>query len=131
MGHIMKNNRYIYLFFSVLLISGLLYCSSRNEADKKNAAPAKIDNPVKESELTTITLIEAAKKRLGIQTVRMEYREIERTRLYGGEIIAAPGHSVIISAPLPGIRWSRQRKSGCPMSRRLGRCSLAWTACCR
>ncbi len=53
----------------------------------KLPAPAKVANPAKEADLTTITLTPEAEKRLGIVTAPVERRKLERTRLFGGEIV--------------------------------------------
>ncbi len=50
-------------------------------------APAKIDRPVKEAELATITLTAEAERRLGIAVAPVEQRKLARTRFFGGEVI--------------------------------------------
>jgi hypothetical protein len=49
-------------------------------------AQAAVVNPVKEADLTTVTLTPEAAKRLGIATVPVEKKAIPHERLYGGEI---------------------------------------------
>ena len=49
-------------------------------------AQAAVANPVKEAELTTVTLTPEAAKRLGIATVPVEKKTVRHERLYGGEI---------------------------------------------
>ena len=49
-------------------------------------AQAAILNPVKEADLTTVTLTPEAAKRLGIATVEVARKVTAQTRLYGGEI---------------------------------------------
>ncbi|MEO8351944.1 MAG: membrane fusion protein MtrC [Chthoniobacteraceae bacterium] len=49
-------------------------------------AQASIDNPVKEADLTTVTLTPEAAKRLGITTLPVEKKPVAHERLYGGEI---------------------------------------------
>jgi hypothetical protein len=58
-------------------------------AESKNA-PAKVANSVKETELGTITLTPEAEKRLGIETAPVERRKVQRTRVFGGELIMPP-----------------------------------------
>jgi multidrug efflux pump subunit AcrA (membrane-fusion protein) len=53
----------------------------------KFPAPAKVTNPTKEADLATLTLTPEAEKRLGIETATVERRKLNRTRLFGGEII--------------------------------------------
>jgi membrane fusion protein, heavy metal efflux system len=67
------------------------------------AAPhATVQNPVKEADLTTITLTEQAEKRLGISTVPMARRSVPRSRAVGGEVIVPPGQTLTVSAPVAG-----------------------------
>lgn len=51
------------------------------------AAPAKITNAVKESDLATITLTEQAEQRLGIVTAPVEKKRIARTCFLGGDVV--------------------------------------------
>lgn len=71
-------------------------------ADQSKSAPAKVEGAVKESELSTITLQPAAEERLGIETVEAVERDVQRTRLFGGEVIIPPGGTVTVTAPLTG-----------------------------
>lgn len=50
-------------------------------------AAAKVANPVKEGELTTITLTEQAEQRLGVATAEVARKKVPRTRFYGGEVV--------------------------------------------
>ena len=51
------------------------------------AAAAKIANPVKEGELTTVTLTPQAEQRLGIVTAVVEKKKVARTRFFGGDVV--------------------------------------------
>lgn len=65
---------------------------------------AKVENPVPESALTTLTLTPKATERLGIATVAVEKKSMPRVRVYPGEIIfpmVAPGAKVPPLAPPP------------------------------
>ncbi len=64
--------------------------------------PAKLERPSRESELARITLTEEAEKRLGVRTEAIARRKVERTRSFGGEVMAPPGWAVTVSAPLAG-----------------------------
>ena len=64
--------------------------------------PAKVQAPVKETELTTITLSPEAEKRLGIETAVLAVQTVPRTRSVGGEVIVIPGASVKVAAPVAG-----------------------------
>ncbi|MEO5804761.1 MAG: membrane fusion protein MtrC [Verrucomicrobiota bacterium] len=72
--------------FSVLYLA-LCVSSHLSGAEPVKVAPAKIENQVKEADLTTVVLTSAAEKRLGIETSTIEFKKIERTRLFGGEIV--------------------------------------------
>jgi RND family efflux transporter MFP subunit len=56
-----------------------------------------------ESELTTVTLTPEAERRLDIQTAPVERRAMARTREVGGEVIAPPGRTAMLTAPLAGV----------------------------
>ena len=82
-------------------------CKPPPGVDHKSAAPAKVENPVKEAELSTIHLTPEAESRLGIKTVEVETKEIQRTRTLGGEVTAAPGAAITLSAPFAGTIRTR------------------------
>ena len=78
------------LFVSVIMVFN---CSKEKQTGQKPLPPAKIQNIEKEVDLTTITLSPESEKRLGIQTVEVEYKNIDRTRIYGGEVeVVRVGH---------------------------------------
>ncbi|WP_225893010.1 MULTISPECIES: efflux RND transporter periplasmic adaptor subunit [unclassified Methylomonas] len=68
------------------LLSALVLVTGHLMAAETTAPPAKIENPVKESNLTQVVLAPEAAKRLGIVTMKLEKRPLRRTRLFGGEI---------------------------------------------
>jgi len=77
-------------------------CNKKPKSKEKLAPPAKVQNAVKETALTTITLTEEAESRLGIQTAIVESRAVEKTRTFGGEVVPVSGRSITVSAPLAG-----------------------------
>jgi RND family efflux transporter MFP subunit len=77
-------------------------CATDEAADTKAAPPAKIDAPVKEAALATVTLTPAAEARLGIKTAAVERKALLRTRTIGGEVIAPPGAESLVTAPFAG-----------------------------
>ncbi|GAB3242753.1 efflux RND transporter periplasmic adaptor subunit [Hymenobacter seoulensis] len=82
------------------LLAGAAACS---KAEKPTAiSPSQVENPVKESELTTVTITADAEKRLGIKTVAIKTDNVQATREVGGEIQAVPGQAVTIVAPVQG-----------------------------
>ncbi|RSK31072.1 efflux RND transporter periplasmic adaptor subunit [Hymenobacter metallilatus] len=82
------------------LLGGAVACGKAEKP--KPASPAEIENPVKESDLTTVTLTADAEKRLGIKTVAIKADNVRATREVGGEIQAVPGQAVTIVAPVQG-----------------------------
>ena len=88
----------IILFFTPLM---MMSCG-QEETSAKKESPARIDNPVQETELTNITLTPRAEQRLGIETAPARYRYTPGLMELGGEIIAPPGREIKVSAPLAG-----------------------------
>lgn len=64
--------------------------------------PAKVDNRVKESDLTRITLTEQAAKRLGIEVAEAVNSKLVSQAEVAGEIIQIPGKTLLVSAPVAG-----------------------------
>ncbi len=91
--------KYFCLLAALTVVWG---CSKKPKSREKPPPPAKVQNAVKETDLTTITLTTEAESRLGIQTVDVEYRSVEKDRTFGGEIMPVSGCSVTVSAPLSG-----------------------------
>lgn len=69
-----------------LALAALLPPGAR-AADSKAAAPAKVENAVKETELATVTLTPQAEQRLGVKTAPIERKSMRVMRHFGGEII--------------------------------------------
>jgi RND family efflux transporter MFP subunit len=82
----------------------MLFLSSCNGENppQKNEPPAKVENPVAEAKLATITLTAKAEERLGVETALVSSRQIPGFLEVGGEVIAPPGTAVRVSAPLAG-----------------------------
>lgn len=78
-------------------------CGRPKGSAAKAAAPAKIDNPVKETDLTTLTLTPEAVARLGIETAKAGIASVPRTLQVGGEIVARPGSRAVVAAPSAGV----------------------------
>jgi hypothetical protein len=72
--------------YRLLLSVLLLLASNLPAAEPTSAQPAKIEHPVKESDLTKVVLTTEAVNRLGIVTTTVEKRRLTQTRLFGGEI---------------------------------------------
>ncbi len=79
-------------------------CSGKAEKSASaKVAPAKVEMVPHETELATLTLTSEAVKRLAIQVVPVEQREVSRHRTLAGEAIVPSGRSIIAAAPVPGI----------------------------
>jgi membrane fusion protein, heavy metal efflux system len=85
---------------SLLCING---CSDKAAQNPIKKAPAKVEMVPHETELATLTLTSEAVKRLAIQVVPLEQREVSRHRTLAGEASVPSGRSIIASAPVPGV----------------------------
>ena len=61
--------------------------------------PAHIENPVLETDLTTVHLTASAIRRIGIVVRLVEQRAVTRTRSVGGELVTPSGSEIAVSAP--------------------------------
>ena len=77
-------------------------CGGDAPQTEPSAKPATVAAPVKEAELTTVTLSEDAEKRLAIKTEAVAQRAVPRTRTIGGEIVTPSGTALAITAPVAG-----------------------------
>jgi len=85
----------------VVAIAGIGAIGCGGKAEKAQPA-AKVQNPVTEAQLTTVTLTPDAVRRLGVETAQVESLTVPPTRTVGGEIVVPPGLSVTIGAPAAG-----------------------------
>jgi membrane fusion protein, heavy metal efflux system len=97
----------------IAAFGALLAGCGGDEAPAAPAKPASVTAPVKEAQLTTVTLTPEAEKRLAVVTVPVERRTVPRTRMLGGEIAAPFGSSFAITAPVAG---TLQAPSGVPIA---------------
>lgn len=92
-------------FEATLLAAGFIVSgcgSSPTQAKTDTAAPAKVDNRVKENDLTRITLIAEAEKRLGIELATVTERTSADRIQIAGDVLAIPGKALIVAAPASG-----------------------------
>lgn len=89
-----------------LILAVTWSCNGPKSTSAKAAAPAKVDNPVKESDLTTLTLTPEAVSRLGIETAKAGVITVPRALRLGGEIVPRPGSRAVMSAPSAGVLLS-------------------------
>mgnify|MGYP000935736583 CR=1 FL=1 len=115
-------NTYVKYLCLAAAMTALWGCSKRTTATREPPAkPATVQNPVKEASLTTITLAAEAESRLGIQVTPVEYRPVEKSRTFGGEIVPVSGHSVTVSAPLSGTLMSPSEGAAIAAGRRVAK----------
>ncbi len=89
---------------TLLILSLFLTFLARcGEAPSETVAPAHVEHPPVESELSKITLTEQAVERLGIETTEIELREVPNVKVYGGDVTAPPGRALSISPPFDGV----------------------------
>jgi RND family efflux transporter MFP subunit len=77
----------------------------KGDASKAAAAatsPASVTRAVAESGLNVVTLTPDAEQRLDLTTAPVERKKVERSRLFGGEVVLPPGRAVVVSAPVAG-----------------------------
>lgn len=72
-------------------------------AAPKSEPAAKVENRVKESDLTRVVLSKQAEQRLGIETVEVGESSATRQITIIGDIQAIPGRGIIVSAPASGV----------------------------
>lgn len=85
-------------------------CGETSSKEAKSTPPAKVQGAVKETELATLTLTAQAEKRLGIEIATVELKRVQRTRVFGGEVVVPPGKEIAMKAPLTG-RLAEARKN--------------------
>jgi cobalt-zinc-cadmium efflux system membrane fusion protein len=78
-------------------------CSeSGSSTGASHEAPASVEHPRTEAELSTIRLTPEAVKRLGIETVTVTTDTAPAARTVGGEMVVPEGRGVIVTAPVAG-----------------------------
>lgn len=77
-------------------------CGSRDSTKAAAPAPAKVDNRVKESDLTRVRLTAEAEKRLGIEVTEPVDSNFMIKTSVAGEVVPIPGKTLIVNAPVAG-----------------------------
>jgi RND family efflux transporter MFP subunit len=103
-------------WFAALLL--LVAACDAPKSETPSTPAARVENGVKEGELTTVRLTERAEQRLGIQTAPVVERLAPRLREVAGEVVAPAGKSVLVSAPLPGTVLLTGLSAGATVKRR-------------
>jgi len=85
------------------LAAGLGFAIGCKSAPPPAPPPAAtVEHPVKEAELTKVTLSPEAEGRLGLTTAPVEIRSLPDTRVLGGVVVTPPGKSFPLTAPVAG-----------------------------
>ena len=95
----------ISLSIQLVLLAGLLIfvsCGKGTTETQKTSPPAKVENAIEESELSTVKLTEQAEQRLGVEILTAEKRSMPASLNIGGEIMAPPGREAKVAAPVAG-----------------------------
>ena len=94
------------LFIHLSLYSGIILflsgCQRASATPVKPLAPSKVSGAVKEDQLATVELTEAAETRLGIETSEIELKTLPRFRTLGGEVTLPTGATIVVSTPMTG-----------------------------
>jgi len=84
-----------------LAVVGLAACN-RGSPAAAPAPAAKVDRPVKESDLNVVTLAPEAEQRLGIKVKALAMSTMPPTRLIAGQAMVPPGLTLDVTAPVAG-----------------------------
>lgn len=84
------------------VFSGAAACAD-DKAESGAPVAAKVENRVKESELTTVKITAEAEKRLGIELATAERKSISKTLQLPGEAVVPAGRRIVVSAPVAGL----------------------------
>src|SRR4030095_4301994 len=95
--------KFFLIIACVASFAALCACSKTKSAKSAKAAPpAKIENAVKEAELTTVKLSPIAEERLGVVTKPVSIERVAHTRTFAGEVVVPPDRTISVSAPVAG-----------------------------
>jgi RND family efflux transporter MFP subunit len=92
------NHRFVVWGLAYIALSG---CGGEDASHAET--PAHVENAEPEAQLATISLTEAAVRRLGIETAAVERRDVKMTQMFGGELLVPPGRVMTVGAPTAGI----------------------------
>lgn len=96
------------MLLGVLVLSATLagvyaIVTAKRPESKSTHAPAAAElKKVNEADLGVITLTEEAEQRLGVETAAIERKDIQRVRMYGGEVMVPVGKTIVVVAPMQG-----------------------------
>lgn len=83
---------------------GWLWVKSGNSSSQPSTKtpPATVGKVVKEDEFNIVTLTEQAEKRIDLAVAPVVKKQVQRVRVYGGEITVPVGRAILVTAPLTG-----------------------------
>jgi RND family efflux transporter MFP subunit len=87
----------------ILAVAAVSGCSRSETTAAPKPAPATVQQPRTEAELTTVTLSQEAVNRLGLQTAEAKLERVSDVRTLGGEIVVPEGRAVAVTAPVAGM----------------------------
>lgn len=91
------------IFEAAFGMASFLLCGCDSAPQKvQTTPPAKVDNPVKESGLTRVTLTPEAENRLGIELARVVEQIASNQIRILGDVLAIPGKALMVGAPASG-----------------------------
>jgi len=99
----------------LLVLAGSCLAACGGEPPPPAAKAASISNPVTEASLTTVTLAADAERRLAIAVDTVALRDLAAHRTLPGEVVATPGMSQQLVAPVSG-RVARAGTTPIPVS---------------
>lgn len=103
---VLRRTSSIFAWLSVLIATSVgawwIITAKPPESKPHHAASAADLKKVNETELGVITLTEEAEQRLGVQAAPVERKNINRVRIYGGEVMVPAGKTILVSAPMQG-----------------------------
>lgn len=94
------------LALAATVAAGAWWLVSNTPTPKTTDKPlpaAKVGTVVKEDDLNSVTLTQAAEKRLGLTLAVVEKKAVRRVRVYGGEVTVPVGRTILVAAPLSGL----------------------------
>lgn len=98
-----RSKRLLFVIAIAAFSVWLTGCAKPQAAEgQKPAAPAKVENPVKESDLATVKLTPQAEQRLGVATEPVTMERVAQTRSFAGEVVLPPDRTISVSAPTGG-----------------------------
>ena len=88
----------------MMMAFGIFTACKQGDVQTKPAStpPAKVENRVKESDLTRVTLSPEGEKRLGLETSAVRDRTVSKRLTIAGEVVPIPGKTLIVTAPVSG-----------------------------